>query len=124
MRATASDHSTSICFYVATLAFELDRLGRSSESPITLNCPTTGLLPTFMYWYKSGELLASGGTYEITTKLRDRQTTTFDNFLRIYQVPQLAAGIYSCVPVSSMDGPVQDHNITRSLLSLKLTILI
>ena len=123
MRATASDPSTSLCFYVAALAFELDRLGRSSESPITLNCPTTGLLPTVTYWEKNGEDLVSGGTYEITTKLRDRQTTSFDNFLRIYQVPQLAAGIYGCVPVSSMDGPVQDRNITRSLLSLKLTIL-
>ena len=120
MRATACDHSTSLSSYKAALAFESDRLGRSSESPITLNCPTTGLLPTFMHWYKNGELLTGGGTYEITTKLRDRQTTTFDNFLYIYQVPQLAAGIYGCVPVSSMDGPVQDHNITRSLLSLSL----
>ena len=94
------------------MAFELDRLGRSSESPITLNCPTTGLLPTVTYWERDGVDLVSGGTYEITTKLRDRQTTKFDNYLRIYQTPQQAAGIYRCIPVSSMDGPIQDRNIT------------
>jgi hypothetical protein len=60
--------------------------------------------------------LVSGGTYEITTKLRDRQTTKFDNYLRIYQPLQLAEGTYRCTPVSSMDGPVQDRNITRSWL--------
>ena len=118
------DHSTLIYFYTAALTFELDRLGRSSESPITLNCPTTGLLPTFMHWYKNGELLASGGTYEITTKLRDRQITTFDNYLRIYQTPQQAEGIYICIPVSSMDGPIQDRNITRSLLLLATSSII
>ena len=100
----------------ATLAFELDRLGRSSESPITLNCPTTGLLPTVTFWERNGGDLVSGGTYEITTKLRDRQNTTFDNFLHIYQTPQQAEGIYRCIPVSSMDGPVQDRNITSSSL--------
>ena len=100
----------------ATLAFELDRLGRSSESPVTLNCPTTGLLPTVTFWERNGGDLVSGGTYEITTKLRDRQNTTFDNFLHIYQTPQQAEGIYRCIPVSSMDGPVQDRNITSSSL--------
>ena len=114
-------HTTFI--YAAALAFQLDRLGRSSESPITLNCPTTGLLPTITFWEKNGVDLVSGGTYEIATKLRDRQTTTFDNFLRIYQTPQLAEGIYRCIPVSSMDGPVQDRNITRSSLLLTTSIL-
>ena len=74
---------TNLLFHAAALAFELDRLGRSSESPITLNCPTTGLLPTVTFWEKNGEDLVSGGTYEITTKLRDRRTTIFDNYLRI-----------------------------------------
>ena len=101
----------------AALAFELDRLGRSSESPITLNCPTTGLLPTFVYWYKSGEFLASGGTYKMATNLRSRQTTTFDNFLHIYQTPQQAEGIYRCILYSSNDGPIQDyHSFTSSML--------
>ena len=109
-------------FYAAALAFQLDRLGRSSESPITLNCPTTGLLPTVTHWEKNGEDLVSGGTYEITTQLRDRQTTTFDNYLHIYQMPQPAEGIYRCIPVSSMDGPIQDRNITRSSLLLAIQV--
>ena len=68
--------------------------------------------------------LVSGGTYEITTKLRDRQTTSFDNYLRVYQTPQQAEGIYRCIPVSSMDGPIQDRNITRSSLLLAIRIII
>ena len=106
------------------LAFQLDRLGRSSESPITLNCPTTGLLPTVTYWEKNGGDLVSGGTYEITTQLRNRQTTTFDNYLRIFQTPQQAEGIYRCIPVSSLDGPIQDRNISRSSLLLATSITI
>ena len=121
---TASHHSISLCFYTAALAFELDRLGRSSESPITLNCPTTGLLPTVTYWEKNGGDLVSGGTYEITTQLRDRRTTSFDNYLRIYQTLQLVEGIYRCIPVSSMDGPIQDRNITRSSLLSATSIII
>ena len=106
------------------MEFQLDQLGRSSESPLTLNCPTTGLLPTVTFWERNGVDLVSGGTYEITTKFRDRQTTKFDNFLRLYQPPQLAEGIYRCIPVSSMDGPIQDRNITRSLLPYQLRVSI
>ena len=113
---THTQWMTNLLFHAAALAFKLDQLGRSSESPITLNCPTTGLLPTVTFWEKNGEDLVSGGTYEITTKLRDRRTTIFDNYLRIYQTPQQAEGIYRCHPVSSMDGPVQNNNFTRSLL--------
>lgn len=103
--------------HAGSLSLQLDRLGRSSESPLTLNCPTTGLLPTLTVWYKNGEELTSGGTYEITTKLRDRKNTEFDNLLHIYQILQLAEGIYRCIPLSSLDGPIQDNNFTQSELS-------
>ena len=59
--------------------------------------------------------LVSGGTYEISTKIRDRQTTNFDNYLRIYQTPEQAEGLYRCFAVSSLDGPIQDRNITGLL---------
>ena len=62
-----------------------------------------------MFWEKGGEDLVSGGTYELITELRDRQTTTFDNFLRINQTPQQADGIYRCTAVNALDGPVQDR---------------
>ena len=73
---------TSFFFlFAAALEFQLDRLGRSSESPLTLNCPTTGLLPTLRAWNRDGVDLVSSGSYEISTKIRDRQTTNFDNYL-------------------------------------------
>ena len=72
-----------------------------------------------MFWGKGGEDLVSGGTYEIKTELRDRQTTTFDNFLRINQTPQQAEGIYRCTAVNALDGPVQEGaEITRGTNSL------
>ena len=114
MQSVNDQHTT--WFNAAALAFELDRLGRSSESPITLNCPTMGLLPTVTIWSKDGADLVSNGTYEITTQLRDRQTTKFDNYLRIYQTPQQAEGLYRCFQVSLIDGPIHDSNITCSLL--------
>ena len=104
--------------YAGALSFLVDQLGRSSESPITLNCPTTGLPPTFVYWRK-GESLSNGGAYEITTELRDRQNTTFDNFLHVSQTPQQAGGIYSCRVVNALDGPIQNRSagaeITRGI---------
>ena len=72
-----------------------------------------------MFWEKGGEDLVSGGTYEIVTELRDRQTTTFDNFLRINQTPQQAEGLYRCTAVNALDGPVQEGaEITRGTNSL------
>ena len=56
--------------------------------------------------------MVSGGSYEISTKIRDRQTTNFDNYLHIYQTPELAEGLYRCFAVSSLDGPIQDRNVT------------
>ena len=79
-----------------------------------------------MYWRKSRQYLVSGGTYKITTELRDRQTTTFDNFLRINQTPQQAAGIYGCTSVSAVDGPVQgrDAEQTHGMLQMLILFLI
>ena len=101
------------------MSFILDELGRSSESPITLNCPTTGLPPTAVFWLRSGEDLVNSDTYEMMMVLRDRLNTTSDNFLRIYQTPQEAEAIYNCIVVNALDGPVQNRTagaeITRGI---------
>ena len=106
-------------YWADDLSFILDELGRSSESPITLNCPTTGLPPTAVFWQRSGESLANSGTYDITMMLRDRLNTTFDNLLQIYQTPQEAQAIYRCEAVNALDGPVQNRTsgaeITRGI---------
>ena len=99
------------------LSFILDELGRSSDSPITLNCPTTGLPPYLVTWRKSGDLLVSGGSYEISTVLRDRKNTTFDHFLRIYQTPQQAQGIYRCWSGNALEGPVQNRSAGATISS-------
>ena len=96
-------------------SFILDELGRSSDSPITLNCPTTGLPPSLVTWQKNGIDLAplvSGGSssYDISTEIRDRRNTTFDHFLYIYQTPQQAEGIYRCLSVNAIEGPVQNRS--------------
>ena len=92
------------------LAPELARIGRVSESPLILNSPTTGLPPTHIIWAKGLQLqiLKTGTTYEMTTVLRDRQTSTFDNFLRINQTLQQAEGLYYFQAGNAMDGPVQN----------------
>ena len=108
-------------------SFILDEVGRSSESPITLNCPTTGLPPTTMFWQRSGEDLVNSVTYEITTVLRDRENTTFDNnyFLRIYQTPQEAQAMYHCEALNALDGPVQNPATGAELtIALGMTIII
>ena len=89
------------------MAFQLDRLGRISESPLTLNCPTTNLPPTVILWGKGGHRLENGTTFGMTTVLRDRQTSTFDNLLHINQTPQQAEGLYSFSVASLVDDPVQ-----------------
>ena len=92
------------------MSYILDELGRSSESPITLNCPTTGLLPTLRFWRKNGIDLVAGSDYEISTELRSRENTTFDYFLHLFQTPQQAQGIYQCLALSDLDGPVQNRS--------------
>ena len=119
------DRTCAYCPFAAPFSLILDQLGRVSESPITLNCPTTGLLPTLTLWRKSGAdlSLVSGGIYEISEELRDRQTATFDNFLRIYQTHQQAEGIYTCTSISAVDGPVQLEINTTRCTKLKLICL-
>ena len=101
------------------MSFILDELGRSSDSPITLNCPTTGLPPTAVVWRRGREKLANSDTYNITVVLRDRLNSTFDNLLQIYQTPQEAQAIYRCEAVNALDGPVQNRTsgaeITRGI---------
>ena len=94
--------------YAISVSLELhyQRLGRFSESPFILNCPTTGLPSTYTFWYKSGESLTSGGTYHFTRVLRDRQTSSFDNFLLINQTLQQVSGIYDCTPRNVLKGPI------------------
>ena len=99
---------------------ELEHLGRFSESPLTLNCPTTGLPPTNTYWNKGSEFLRNGRTYGITTVIRNRKTSTFNNFLRIKQTLQQAEGLYFFGAVNAMNGRVQNlergPNLTSGML--------
>ena len=85
------------------------RLGRLSESPLTLNCPTTSLPPTHIIWAKGTDYLSNGATYGITTVLIDRQNSIFNNLLRINQTPEQAEGLYFFQVGNDIDGPIQDQ---------------
>ena len=90
------------------MALFLNELGRFSESPLVLHCPTTGLPPTNVVWGKGVDLLDNGATYGTTTQLRDRKNSTFDNFLLIRQTMQQAEGLYFFFAANAIDGTVQD----------------
>lgn len=87
-------------------------MGRVSESPLTLNSPTTGLPPTTITWKKgvvsSTFRLENGTTYGVTTVLRERHSSTFDNLLRINQTLQQAEGLYYFQAENAIEGPVQN----------------
>ena len=91
------------------MSFIPDELGRSSELPITLNCPTTGLPPTTVEWSRDGEKLVNSGAYRITMVLRDRENSTFDNFLQINQTHREAEALYHCLVENALDGPIQNR---------------
>ena len=98
-----------LIYSTGALELQLARLGRLSESPLTLNCPTTGLPPTHIIWAKGTDYLANGGTYGIATMLRDRHNSTFDNLLRINQTPEQSEGLYFFQVGNDIDRPVQDR---------------
>lgn len=98
--------------------FEIERqnLGLISTFPLTLNCPTVGLPPTLVVWYKGEQKLAAGGTYQITTQLKDRPTTAFDNYLHINLSPHRAEGLYQCIAGNALDGPAVNITINRGII--------
>ena len=65
--------------------------------------------------------MVNSGTYDLTTVLRDRQNSTFDNFLQIYQTPQEAQAMYHCEALNALEGPVQ--NPTGADLTIALGII-
>ena len=79
-----------------------------------------------MFWHRSGEDLVNSVTYEKTIVLRDRENSTFDNLLQIYQTPQKAQAIYRCQAVNALDGPVQNQTkgaeITRGIPCMNMFI--
>lgn len=103
-------------------------MGRVSESPLTLNSPTTGLPPTGITWKKGVDSievrLENGTTYGIISVLRERHTSMFDNLLRINQTPQQAKGLYYFQAENAIEGPIQRLDVEATTTSCKLMLII
>ena len=102
-------------------------MGRVSELPLTLNSPTTGLPPTTITWKKgivsSTFRLEHGATYGMTTVLRERHTSMFDNLLHINQTPQQAEGLYYFQAENAIEGPVQRLEEEATITSCKFRLI-
>ena len=86
-------------------------MGRSSESPLTLNCLTVGLPPTTIEWYKSGTELVNNQIYTMYQEVIDRRLSQFNNLLEISQPPQQAIGFFRC-KISTSLHEMQSSNDT------------
>ena len=49
-----------------------------------------------MTWRKDGTVLGSGGQYEMTQRLQDGTTATYENILVVSGTPSVLLGVYSC----------------------------
>ena len=77
------------------------------SSSIVINCGTTGLPPTRVFWLKEGEELVNNETYQLSQLLRDRTTSTYSNLLTINQTLQQSRGLYLCAVDSEQTGTNQ-----------------
>ena len=73
------------------------QLAISSNSPLALNCTSTGSPALTVVWTKDGSTLPNDLAYTTTQILRGGTTSTYDNLLEIGGYYSTIAGVYSCI---------------------------
>ena len=83
-------------------------MGRTTVSPLTLNCDTTGLPATLVQWSKGSSTLSDGPVYQMQQSHGTNLRANFTNELVINQPFSDAEGIYSCIVVNGLHEPMQN----------------
>ena len=73
------------------------QLGVSSNSPLTLNCSSSGSPALTVVWTKDGSTLPNGLVFAATQTLRDGTTASYDNLLEVSGHYSAIVGVYSCI---------------------------
>ena len=73
------------------------QLGVSSNSPLALNCSSTGSPASTVVWTKDGSTLPNYLVHATTQILRDGTTASYDNLLEVSGSYSAIIGVYSCI---------------------------
>ena len=74
----------------------IESLKRSDASIFTLSCITSGSPPTTVIWVKDGSTLVNDRTFQITQRLQDGTTSTYESILMVDGGPNAVTGTYTC----------------------------
>ena len=97
----------------------LGLIDSGNTSVFTLNCTSTDSPATTVIWTKGGEVLSEDAVYQI---LRDRETSTYDNFLVINNsTPDELVDIYTCSVLNSVGiSNMESVNIQGMLYTIDI----
>jgi len=85
---------------------------RVSQSPLVIDCMSTGLPPTQAVWSHGSQILNDSEVYQRDSHLINRATSTYSNLLTINQN---VSGKFSCSISSTTIGPAQSSSITTGM---------
>lgn len=88
---------------------------RVSQSPLVINCMSTGLPPTQAVWSRGSQILNDSEVYQKDSHLINRATSTYSNILTINQNIQDVSGNFACSISSTTTGPAQSSSITTGM---------
>ena len=84
----------------------------------TLNCTSTGSPATTVTWRKDGTVLGSGGQYEMTQRLQDGATATYENIMVVGGTPSVLLGVYSCSILNEIGTVTRNITVNGECSSL------
>ena len=78
------------------------KLALGTNSPLSLNCTSTGSPALTVVWTKDGIVLPNTSSYTTTQALRNGTTASYDNLLDITGQYSELVGLYSCIVHDSL----------------------
>lgn len=92
---------------------------RVSQSPLVINCTSTGLPPTQVVWShhetQGRQILNDSNVYQADSYLIEGATSTYSNLLTINRNIEDVRGVFSCFISSTTTHPAQPSNITAGM---------
>ena len=88
---------------------------RVSQSPLVIDCTSTGLPPTQAVWFQEGQILNDSLVYQVDSYLINRANSTYSNLLTINRNIEGARGVFTCSIASTTTNPEQSSSITTGM---------
>ena len=88
---------------------------RVSQSPLVIDCTSTGLPPTQAVWFRESQILNDSEVYQADSYLINRTTSTYSNLLTINRNIEDVRGVFACLISSTTTNPEQSSSITTGM---------